>query len=101
MHTFKYLAIGLLMMFLISSPVMALGFVLSDETKGATISKAEDVNLTIRLRLQPRFDIGDLTESRDGRSYESESDLYLRRARLELSGYMIKSIKYAVFLSAD
>ena len=101
MNTFRHLAIGLFLIFVISSPVMAQGFVLGDETKGVTISKAEDESLAIRFRLQPRLDFGDLIKSRDGRSYGSESDLYIRRARLESSGNMTKDLKYAVVLSGD
>ncbi len=35
----------------------------------------------IKIRLQPRFDFGDLLIDKDG-SYTSESDLYMRRVRL-------------------
>jgi len=83
------------------SPVIAQEFLLGEETKGVTISVAEDASLTVRFRLQPRLEFGDLTKSRDQRLYESESDLYMRRARLEFSGYLINNLKYAVHLYGD
>jgi len=84
-----------------SSPAAAEGFVLGEETKGATISIAEHTNLTIRFILQSRLDFGDLTTSRDARRYESESDFYLRAVRLQFEGSLIKNLTYAVHLSAD
>jgi len=97
----RYLAIGLLLVPLMSSPAAAEGFVLGEETKGATISIAEHTNLTIRFILQPRMDLGDLTTSRDGRRYESETDFYVRAVRLQFEGSLIKNLTYAVHLSAD
>ncbi|UCD72286.1 MAG: hypothetical protein JSW70_04640 [Syntrophobacterales bacterium] len=101
MNISKYLPIGLLLVLLNSSPVIAGGFLLGEETKGLTINVAEHTNLNIRFLLQPRLDFGDLTTSRDGSRYESESDLSIRRARLEFNGYLIESLKYAVYLSGD
>ncbi|UCG64711.1 MAG: hypothetical protein JSW12_19185 [Deltaproteobacteria bacterium] len=101
MRSFKYVCIGLLLIVLVPTSTTAAGFMLGEETKGVTIGKAEDVTLTIRFRLQPRLDLGDLTQSRDGRSYESESDLYLRRTRLEFEGNLVKNLKYAIHLSGD
>lgn len=101
MNFLKYNALCLLLIFLMSSPVIAQEFLLGEETKGVTISVAEDASLTWRFRLQPRLDFGDLTKSRDQRVYESESDLYMRRARFEFSGYLVKDLKYAVHLYAD
>ena len=101
MNGLRYLAIGLLLVPLMSSPAAAEGFVLGEETKGATISIAEHTNLTIRFILQPRMDLGDLTTSRDGRRYESETDFYVRAVRLQFEGSLIKNLTYAVHLSAD
>lgn len=76
-------------------------FAFGEETKGITLTSNES-DLNIRIRLQPRFDFGDLVKSEDGRSYESESDLYLRRVRLEMGGHLLtKTIKYNLTLSAD
>jgi hypothetical protein len=97
----RYLALGLLLIPLVPSPAIAEGFVLGEETKGVTISIAEHTNLTIRFRLQPRLDFGDLTTSRGGDHYEFESDLYLRRTRLQFEGSLIKNLTYAVHLSGD
>ncbi len=101
MDSLRYFAIGLLLAPLMSSPVIAEGFLLGEETKGITISVGEHTNLTIRFRLQPRLDFGDLTTSRGGGRYESESDLYLRRTRLQFEGSLIKNLTYAVHLSGD
>lgn len=101
MNSLRSTVIGFLLIPLLSSTVIAEGFLLGEETKGVTISVAEHTNLTIRFRLQPRFDLGDLTISRGGSRYESESDLYIRRARLEFGGDLIKSLTYAFHLSGD
>jgi phosphate-selective porin OprO/OprP len=101
MKHFRYVGIGLLFILLYASPVIAQEFLLGEETKGVKISAAENTNLTIRFRLQPRVDFGDLTKHQDGSRYKSESDQYMRRARLELSGHMIENLRYALHLSAD
>ena len=101
MKRFMYVTMGIVLIIIMSASSNAAGFMLGEETKGITIGKADDLNLTVRFRLQPRLDIGDLTQSRDGRSYTSESDLYLRRTRLEFEGDLIKNLKYAVHLSGD
>ncbi|WKZ33053.1 MAG: porin [Thermodesulfobacteriota bacterium] len=76
-------------------------YIFGDETKGVKITQNES-DLNIRLRLQPRFDFGDTIKSKDGSSYASESDLYLRRVRLELGGNLLaKTLSYNVTLSAD
>jgi len=97
----RYFAIGLLLIPLMTSPVIAEGFLLGEETKGVSISLAEHTNLTIRFILQPRLDFGDLTTSRGESRYESESDFYLRAVRLQFEGSLIKNLTYAVHLSAD
>jgi phosphate-selective porin OprO/OprP len=77
------------------------GFLFGDETKGATIT-ANEADINIRLRVQPRFDYGDLIKSADGGSYEKETDLYFRRLRLELTGHLLaKTVKYGLILSGD
>ncbi len=80
---------------------LAAGFYYGEETKGATVSNNES-DLNIRIRLQPRMDFGDVIKSRDGKSYATESDMYLRRVRLEMGGsLLLKTIKYNLTLSAD
>jgi hypothetical protein len=70
-----------------------------EETKGVTITSNES-DLNIRVRLQPRFDFGDLVSN--GTSYESQGDLFLRRARIEMGGHLLtKTIQYNLTLSAD
>src|SRR3972149_5266791 len=77
------------------------GFYFGDETKGVTISNNES-DLNIRIRLQPRFDFGDIVKSKDGKSYEGDKDLYLRRIRLELGGRVLtKTLLYNLPVMAD
>ena len=76
-------------------------FLFGEETKGASIA-ANEADLNIRIRLQPRFDYGDIIKEKDGNSYAKDADLYLRRVRLELGGSILaKTIKYKLTLSAD
>jgi phosphate-selective porin OprO/OprP len=75
------------------------GFLFGDETKGVTITNNES-DLNIRVRLQPRFDYGDLVKN--GATYESQGDQYLRRIRLELGGHILtKTISYNLTLQGD
>lgn len=76
-------------------------FLFGEETKGVTFT-ANESDLNLRVRLQPRFDFGDIIKSSDGTSYENNSDLYLRRVRLELSGHLLtKTIVYNLTLHGD
>ncbi len=97
--------LGIAMMLLVSlimgSAAYAAEFLLGEETKGATIT-ANEADINIRIRLQPRIDMGNLIKSKDGKSYESETDIYLRRLRLELSGSLLtKTVKYNFTLTGD
>lgn len=75
-------------------------FMFGDETKGVTVAQGES-DLNIRVRLQPRFDFGDLVKNGTS-SYESQADQYLRRVRLELGGHILtKTIAYNLTLNAD
>lgn len=77
------------------------GFYFGEETKGVTVT-ANESDMTLRVRLQPRIDYGDLVKSKDGKSYTSESDMYIRRARIEIGGHLLaKTVKYKIDLSAD
>lgn len=85
----------------VSGPASAEGFLFGEETKGVTVTSNES-DINIRIRLQPRFDFGDIIKDRDGNSYETEGDLFVRRARLEAGGHLLtKTIKYNLTLSAD
>lgn len=76
-------------------------FAFGEETKGVTLTQGES-DMTIRVRLQPRFDFGDIIESRGGDSYATESDMYFRRARLEMGGHLVsKKIKFNLTLDGD
>jgi len=78
-------------------------FLLGKETKGVTLKAAENTDLTLRVRLSPRFDAGDLIKSDEATptSYETETDFYLRRVRLEFSGHLAKNLTFNVSLRAD
>ena len=77
------------------------GFLFGDETKGATIT-ANEADANIRIRMQPRLDYGEIIKSADGKTYEKDSDLYFRRARLEITGHLLaKTLKYALIISGD
>ena len=85
----------------LSIPAYAGSFTLGEETKGATVT-TDDSDLNIRIRMQPRIDYGDLIESEDGELFESDSDIYLRRLRIEMSGQLYsKVIKYNLTFSGD
>jgi len=101
MNRKKQFLLTILLLLLLPKPSLAQEFILGEETKGVTIKVKEDTDLTIRARLQPRLDWGDLTRSRDGSRYETESDIYLRRSRLEFEGSLIKNLKFAIHLSGD
>ena len=91
----------LLLTMILALPTAGNAFIFGQETKGIKIDMGEYTNLNIRFRIQPRLDFGDLTKNRDGSQYDSESDFYIRRARLEFEGHLFKNLKYAVHLSAD
>lgn len=76
-------------------------FALGDETRGATVKVGDETDLKVRVRLQPRLDIGDLLKDTASGQYISETDLYVRRIRLEMTGHLVKNLKYNLTLSAD
>lgn len=82
-------------------PAFAQDFALGEETKGLKIKISDDTDFNLRIRLQPRFDSGDLIASKDGKSYESETDMYMRRLRLEMNGKLMPNLKYDLTLEAD
>jgi hypothetical protein len=58
--------------------------------------------MNIRVRFQPRYDLRDFMKAGDGRSYVSGNDLYMRRVRLSMEGWMLtKVLKYQVEMTAD
>jgi len=74
---------------------------LGDETKGVTIKASDNVNMNVRVRLQPRLDFGDLVKNDAGTSYDSDSDLYFRRVRLELKGRLTENLRFNLTFDAD
>lgn len=90
------------MIFLIlATPAFAQDFRFGEETKGVKVKVSDGTDITARIRLQPRFDMGDLAKSEDGTSYESETDMYLRRVRLEFSGHLVEKLKYNLVFNGD
>ncbi len=76
-------------------------FRMGDETKGMKVKISDDTDISFRVRMQPRLDMGDLVKDEGGTSYESEIDNYLRRLRLEIGGNMVKELKYILVFEAD
>lgn len=76
-------------------------FMLGEETKGATVKLGEETDLNLRVRLQPRIDFGDVGQNSTTKEYYSEQDMYLRRIRLELTGKLVKNLRYNLTLNAD
>ncbi|HZX49235.1 MAG TPA: porin [Nitrospirota bacterium] len=76
-------------------------FRMGDETKGLKVKISDDTDISIRIRMQPRVDSGDLIASKDGRSYESEMDMYLRRIRLEMDGKLVSDLKFNLTFEGD
>lgn len=96
----KWLLMGMISLLLPTS-AFAQDFRFGDETKGLKAKLSDDINITTRIRLQPRFDMGDLVKSEDGNSYKSETDIYLRRIRLEFGGQLVQNLKYSLIFEAD
>lgn len=85
----------------LSAPALAADvYALGDETKGVTVKFSDEADLRARVRLQPRLDFGDLAQDAAGQNV-SESDLYVRRARLEVTGHVTKALKYNLTLEGD
>ena len=97
----KRLLLAVIMTLVMAQNALAADFLFGEETKGLKVKIADDTDMTIRIRMQPRLDFGDLVKSEDGTSYESESDMYIRRLRLELGGNLYKNLKYALVFEAD
>lgn len=82
-------------------PVFAQDFAMGEETKGLKVKISDDTDFGIRIRMQPRVDTGDLVAGKDKNSYDSETDMYLRRLRLEMDGKLVKNLKYNFTLDSD
>ena len=76
-------------------------FALGEETKGINVKFNDEADMNIRVRLQPRLDLGEIGQNSTTRQFYSESDFYLRRIRLETEGSLVKGLKYNLTLSAD
>src|SRR3989344_3168153 len=63
---------------LAATHVFAQNFPMGEETKGFKVKVSDETDISFRVRLQPRIDMGDLIKSEDGKSYESEMDMYLK-----------------------
>ena len=84
----------------VSLPAQA-DFALGDETKGINVKLNDEADMNIRVRLQPRLDLGEVAQDSTTRQFYSETDLFLRRLRLEVEGHLTKALKYNLTLSAD
>ncbi len=81
-------------------PATGYGFLLGEPTNGVKFKKGES-DLKVRIRLQPRLDFGEIVKNAAGSAYSTEMDLYLRRVRLEMSGHLVKGLKYNLTFDAD
>ena len=105
MKGFKTLLMVMLMIVSFSANSFAdTEFPLGKETKGIEIKIDDDTKFNIRIRMQPRFDIGETSTSLkadDGKSYTSINDMYLRRVRFEMGGNLTKELKFGAEIEAD
>lgn len=86
---------------LMTTASFARDFRMGDETKGFKVRISDDTDISFRVRIQPRLDMGDLARDEAGTSYETETDNYLRRLRLEIGGNMIKDLRYTLVFEGD
>ncbi len=86
---------------LVATQALAQDFSLGEETKGLKVKVSDETDISFRVRLQPRIDFGDLIKSEDGKSYESEMDMYLRRVRLEIGGQIYTNLKFNLTFEGD
>src|SRR3989337_152543 len=86
---------------LAATHVFAQNFPMGEETKGFKVKVSDETDISFRVRLQPRIDMGDLIKSEDGNSNESEMDMYVRRIRLEIGGQLYTNLKYSLVFEAD
>lgn len=97
----KKMLLALTLALSMTAPAFAQDFAMGEETKGLKVKISDDTDFNIRIRMQPRFDMGDLITSKDGKSYESDTDMYLRRLRLEMNGKLTANLKYDLTLEMD
>lgn len=86
---------------LVATHAFAQDFLMGEETNGLKVKISDETDISFRVRLQSRIDMGDLVKSEDGKSYESEMDMYLRRIRLEIGGQLYTNLKYSLVFDAD
>jgi phosphate-selective porin len=77
------------------------GEAVTSEPGARRLLVADDADLRVRVRLQPRVDDGDLLVARDGRSFEMARDVYLRRVRASLAGTVRSRFHYVLTLDGD
>jgi hypothetical protein len=71
------------------------------EVTATKIRIGDIADMGFHLRLQPRLDYGDLVVSRDGKTYDREQDLYLRRVRFTVTGSALGQLHYVLTLAGD
>ena len=80
------------------------GILTREEVKEVKKASEKKPHLKVKIRLQPRFDFGDIYS--EGGGLKSKSDFYFRRVRLEVSRRwkripLGKSVKISITLSSD
>lgn len=105
MKKFQTFLACMLSILFFAAPVFAdTEFLMGKETKGFSVKIDDDTKLNMRFRIQPRFDIGETSNSLkadDGKSYSSINDMYLRRVRWEIGGNLTQNFKFGAEFEAD
>jgi len=97
----KRILLAGIMLLVAATTTFAQDFSMGEETKGFKVKVSDETDISFRVRLQPRIDMGDLIKSEDGKSNESEMDMYVRRIRLEIGGQLYTNLKYSLVFEAD
>jgi len=97
----KRILLAGIMLLVAATTTFAQDFSMGEETKGFKVKVSDETDISFRVRLQPRIDMGDLIKSEDGNSNESEMDMYVRRIRLEIGGQLYTNLKYSLVFEAD
>ena len=95
----KKTLLALCMALSMAMPVFADDFAMGPETGGLKVKLSDDADFKLRIRLQPRIDTGNIIKN--GTSYDSTTDMYLRRIRLETNGKLAKNLKFEFVMTAD
>lgn len=74
-------------------------FKYGEPTDGYKIDVNGGAELKFRIRLQPRFDFGHVSD--DGDDYNTDTDFYMRRIRFETSGKLMEDLSFNLVFDGD